>query len=75
MSRLTQFIACSAAALLVASSAVAGGLSDAVADPQPLVEETQPVSSLGIAGPLILLAIVAAAAGGGSSNGTTPQPN
>jgi hypothetical protein len=72
MSRITKIFASAMTAAFVGSAALAGGLSDAAVEPQPLVEQTKPVSSLGVVAPLLLLAVIAAAAGGGSSNGTTP---
>ncbi len=74
MPRITKFLAATAAAALVASGAAAGGLADAAVDDEQIAEETQPTSSLGVAVPLIFLALLAGAAGGGSPNGTS-QPN
>lgn len=71
MSRIAKFLAVSTMAALVAAPAMAGGLSDAVVEDEPLVQEDQPVGSLGLAAPLILIALIAAGAAGGSSNGTT----
>jgi hypothetical protein len=71
MSGITKFLAAATTASLVATGAMAGGLGGAAVESEPIVEETQPVSSLGIAGPLVLLLLIGAAASGGSSNGTT----
>jgi hypothetical protein len=75
MSRITKFLAAAATAALVASGATAGGLGAAAVEGEPIAEETQPASSLGIAVPLIFLALLAGAAGGGSSNGTGQTSN
>lgn len=69
MSRITKFIAAAATASFVASGAMAGGLAGAVVESEPIAEETQPTSSLGVLVPLAFLALVVAAAGN-SSNGT-----
>jgi len=72
MPRITKFLAAATVSSLVATGAMAGGLAGAAVESEPIVEETQPASSLGIAVPLVLLALLVGAAGSGSSNGTTP---
>lgn len=71
MSRITKLLAAATAASIIATGAMAGGLAGAAVEDEPIVEETRPVGSLGIAVPLVFLALLAGAAGGGSSNGTT----
>ena len=54
-------IALAAAVALSASSAFAGGLSEPVMEPAPVVEEATSSSSGGILIPVLLLVLVAAA--------------